>query len=201
MSEATPLRRIAVFCGSSLGSAPRLADAAATFARLLVGQGIGIVYGGASCGLMGLIADQALAAGGEVIGVLPRSLQERELAHRGLTQLHIVNSMHERKALMADLADGFVALPGGFGTLDEFCEVLTWAQLGIHAKPCGLLNVAGYYDPFLQLIERAERDGLLPTAHRRMVITSPTPAGLFVELQGWRAASDRAGKWSASRTK
>lgn len=195
MSEATPLRRIAVFCGSSLGSDPRLADAAATFARLLVGQGIGIVYGGASCGLMGLIADQALAAGGEVIGVLPRSLQERELAHRGLTQLHIVNSMHERKALMADLADGFVALPGGFGTLDEFCEVLTWAQLGIHAKPCGVLNVAGYYDAFLAQVERAEASGLMRATHRQLILDATEPSALLARMRSFQPPATLT-KWT-----
>jgi uncharacterized protein (TIGR00730 family) len=195
MSEATPLRRIAVFCGSSLGSDPRLTDAAGTLARLLAEQGLGIVYGGASCGLMGLIADQALAAGGEVIGVLPRSLQERELAHRGLTQLHIVNSMHERKALMADLADGFVALPGGFGTLDEFCEVLTWAQLGIHAKPCGLLNVAGYYDAFLAQVERAEASGLMRAAHHRFIIDANEPDVLLARMRSFRPAA-AASKWA-----
>jgi uncharacterized protein (TIGR00730 family) len=194
MSEATPLRRIAVFCGSSLGSDPRLADAAGTLARLLAEQGLGIVYGGASCGLMGLIANEALAAGGEVIGVLPRSLQERELAHRGLTQLHIVNSMHERKSLMADLADGFVALPGGFGTLDEFCEVLTWAQLGIHAKPCGLLNVAGYYDAFLAQVDRAESSGLMRAAHRRLILDATEPDALLERLRSFRPAVS-ASKW------
>ena len=195
MSEAKTLRRIAVFCGSSLGSDPRLADAARTLARLLAKQGLGIVYGGASCGLMGLIADEALAAGGEVIGVLPRSLQERELAHRGLTQLHIVNSMHERKALMADLADGFVALPGGFGTLDEFCEVLTWAQLGIHAKPCGLLNVAGYYDAFLAQVERAETSGLMRAAHRQLILDATEPSALLARLHEFRPATPAA-KWA-----
>jgi len=195
MSEPTPLRRIAVFCGSSLGSGPRLADAAGTLARLLAEQGLGIVYGGASCGLMGLIADEALAAGGEVIGVLPRSLQERELAHRGLTQLHIVNSMHERKALMADLADGFVALPGGFGTLDEFCEVLTWAQLGIHAKPCGLLNVAGYYDAFLAQVERAETSGLMRAAHRQLILDATEPGALLARLHEFRPVTPAA-KWT-----
>ncbi len=195
MSEATPLRRIAVFCGSSLGSDPRLADAAGTLARLLAQQGLGIVYGGASCGLMGLIADEALAAGGEVIGVLPRSLQDRELAHRGLTRLHIVETMHERKALMADLADGFVALPGGFGTLDEFCEVLTWAQLGIHAKPCGLLNVAGYYDAFLAQVERAEVSGLTRAAHRQLILDATEPDALLARLRNFRPSAALS-KWT-----
>lgn len=195
MSEATPLRRIAIFCGSSLGSDPRLADATGTLARLLAEQGLGIVYGGASCGLMGLIADEALATGGEVIGVLPRSLQDRELAHRGLTRLHIVETMHERKALMADLADGFVALPGGFGTLDEFCEVLTWAQLGIHAKPCGLLNVAGYYDAFLAQVDRAESSGLTRAAHRQLILDATEPDALLERLRSFRPAA-AASKWA-----
>lgn len=197
MSGAREIRRLAVFCGSSLGNDSRIADAARDLAALLARTGIGIVYGGASCGLMGLIADQALASGGEVIGVLPRSLQDRELAHRGLTRLHIVETMHERKALMADLADGFIALPGGFGTLDEFCEVLTWAQLGIHAKPCGLLNVAGYYDAFLAQVERAETSGLMRSAHRQFIIDANEPDVLLARLRSFRPGA--AGpKWAES---
>lgn len=195
MSGVRGLRRLTVFCGSSLGCDPRIADAARDLATLLAQAGTGIVYGGASCGLMGLIADAALAAGGEVIGVLPRSLQERELAHRGLTRLHIVDTMHERKSLMADLGNGFVALPGGFGTLDEFCEVLTWAQLGIHAKPCGLLNVAGYYDAFLAQVERAETTGLMRPAHRALILDATEPAALLARLEKFRPATT-ASKWA-----
>ncbi len=195
MNAPTRFRRLAVFCGSSLGHDPRFADAARELATLLAGSGIGVVYGGASCGLMGVLADAALAAGGEVIGVLPRSLQERELAHRGLTRLHIVDTMHERKAQMADLADGFVALPGGFGTLDEFCEVLTWAQLGIHAKPCGLLNVAGYYDPFLAQVEHAETTGLMRLIHRAMILDATEPGALLARLHQFRPAPT-ASKWA-----
>ncbi len=195
MSGAAPLRRVAVFCGSSLGSDPRHAAAARSFARLLAGRGLGLVYGGASCGLMGLIADEALAAGGEVIGVLPRPLQARELAHRGLTRLHIVESMHQRKALMAGLADAFVALPGGFGTLDEFCEVLTWAQLGLHAKPCGLLNVAGYFDGLLGQTARAEADGLMRGHHRRLILAATEPADLLARLIAHVPEDASVSKW------
>jgi len=195
MSASLSLRRLAVFCGSSMGNDPRLTGAAGDLAALLARTGIGIVYGGASCGLMGLIADQALAAGAEVIGVLPRSLQDRELAHRGLTRLHIVETMHERKALMADLADGFIALPGGFGTLDEFCEVLTWAQLGIHTKPCGLLNVAGYFDPFLAQVERAEASGLTRAAHRALILDAAEPNALLARMRSFRP-SVAGSKWA-----
>ncbi len=194
MSGARQIRRLAVFCGSSLGNDSRIADAARDLAALLARTGIGIVYGGASCGLMGMIADQALASGGEVIGVLPRSLQDRELAHRGLTRLHIVETMHERKALMADLADGFIALPGGFGTLDEFCEVLTWAQLGIHAKPCGLLNVAGYFDAFLAQAERAETSGLMRSVHRALILDAAEPDALLARLRSF-LPSAAGSKW------
>lgn len=195
MNEAREIRRLAVFCGSSLGNDSRIADAARDLATLLARTGIGIVYGGASCGLMGLIADHALAAGGEVIGVLPRCLQDRELAHGGLTRLHIVETMHERKALMADLADGFIALPGGFGTLDEFCEVLTWAQLGIHAKPCGLLNVAGYFDAFLAQMERAEASGFMRSVHRALILDAAEPSTLLARLRSFRPSA-AGSKWA-----
>lgn len=165
------MRRICIFCGSSMGRQPVYAETAVALSQYLVRKRIGIVYGGASCGLMGMVADTALAAGGEVIGVMPRMLVDKEIAHRNLSQLLIVNSMHERKAAMADLSDAFIALPGGFGTLDEFCEILTWAQLGIHRKPCGLLNVGGYFDPLFQLFDHAVAEGFLKPHNRRLVIT------------------------------
>src|ERR1043165_174167 len=144
-----PFRRVCVFCGSSPGARPEYRQAAEAMGRLLASRRIGLVYGGGNVGLMGLLADAALSAGGEVIGVIPRHLDAREVAHRGLPDLRVVASMHERKALMADLSDAFIALPGGLGTLEEMFEILTWAQLGLHRKPCGLLNVLGYFDRLL----------------------------------------------------
>lgn len=137
---------------------------------LLGKRGITLVYGGGKVGLMGVVADACLASGGRVIGVIPQLLQEKELAHRGLTEMHVVGTMHERKAMMADLADGFLALPGGFGTWDEFCEVFTWSQLGIQSKACALLNVQGYYDPFLALADRATEEGFLRPEHRELLL-------------------------------
>ena len=180
------MKRVCVFCGSCLGSDPAFAAAARGLGALLAREAIGLVYGGARVGLMGTIADAVLAGGGEVIGVLPRALQERELAHEGLTQLHVVGSMHERKALMADLSDAFVALPGGFGTLDEFCEVLTWTQLGIHGKPCGLVNIGGYFDGLLAQMATAVAGGLTRPEHRDMVLVSADPEGLLARLRTYR---------------
>ena len=142
------LRRVCVFCGSNVGRDPAYRRLTESLGRTLARRGVGLVFGGGRVGLMGALADAALAAGGEVIGVLPKALMEREIGHRGLTELRIVGSMHERKALMADLADGFVALPGGIGTLEELFEVWTWAQLGLHAKPCGLLDTDGFFAPW-----------------------------------------------------
>ncbi len=176
-----------MFCGSSSGSDPAFATVTREFGRLLAREGLGLVYGGARVGLMGAVADAVLAGGGEVIGVLPRALQERELAHPGLSQLHVVGSMHERKQLMADLADAFVALPGGFGTLDEFCEILTWAQLGIHTKPCGLFNVNGYYDGFLAQVDAAVQGGLTRPEHRDLILVATDPADLLTRMRGYRS--------------
>ena len=170
-----------------MGSDPAFAAAAKAFGALLAREGLGLVYGGARVGLMGAIADAVLAGGGEVSGVLPRALQDRELAHTGLTQLHVVGSMHERKQLMVDLADAFVALPGGFGTLDEFCEVLTWAQLGIHRKPCGLLNVSGYYDGFLAQVDAAVKGGLTRPEHRDLILVATDPSDLLARMRAYRS--------------
>src|SRR4051812_49148308 len=148
-----PAMRVCVFCGSNPGARPEYAAAARAVGRALAERGRGLVYGGGNVGLMGVCADAALAAGGEVIGVIPDALQTAEVAHGGLTRLHVVRTMHERKALMADLSDAFAALPGGFGTLDELFEILTWAQLGIHAKPVAILNVAGFFDPLLAMLD------------------------------------------------
>lgn len=176
MSE---LKRVCVFCGSNAGERAEYADAAREMGRVLVERGLGLVYGGGKVGLMGAVADAVLAAGGEAIGVIPEALMAREVGHNGLTLLHVVRTMHERKALMADLCDGFIALPGGFGTFEEFCEVLTWSQLGIHPKPCGLLNVSGYYDALLSLFDHATAEGFVPGKHRSLVITDTDPARLL----------------------
>jgi uncharacterized protein (TIGR00730 family) len=174
--------RLCVFCGSRTGDDPRFAQAAVEVGTLLARQDIGVVYGGGRVGLMGILADAALAAGGEVIGVIPQSLAEREVAHSGLTQLHVVESMHERKALMAELSAGFIALPGGFGTLEEFCEVITWSQLGIHGKPCGLLNVAGYFDHLIGMFDYAQARGFISAANRTIVIEADKPDGLIERM-------------------
>jgi uncharacterized protein (TIGR00730 family) len=161
-----------VFCGSQAGSDGRYIDAAILAASRIVERGWGIVYGGGSVGLMGVLADTALAAGGEVIGVIPEALSGKEIAHDGLSKLHVVGSMHERKALMADLSDAFIALPGGFGTMDEFCEILTWAQLRIHAKPVGLLNSFGYYDELIALFDKMVREGFVTPRNRMLVYSA-----------------------------
>lgn len=176
------MKRVCVFCGSSAGTRPVYAEAARATGRLLAERGIGLVYGGGNVGLMGVVADAVLAAGGEVTGVIPRALVEREVGHRGLTTLHVVGTMHERKALMVDLSDGFVALPGGYGTLDELCETLTWSQLGIHARPCGVLNVDGYFDALLALFDHAVREGFVREAHRGLVLEASEPAALLDEM-------------------
>ena len=163
-------KRLCVFCGSSTGVRPAYRHAAISVGEELARREIGLVYGAGNIGLMGIMADAALAQGGEVIGVIPERLMAREIAHQGLTDLRVVRTMHERKAMMAELSMGFLALPGGFGTFEEFCEVLTWSQLGIHKKPCGLLNVAGYYDPLLQLFDRAVEEGFVRPANRGLVL-------------------------------
>jgi uncharacterized protein (TIGR00730 family) len=161
--------RICVFCGSSVGANPKYLAEAKALGQRMAGGGWGLVYGGTSVGLMGATADAALSGGAEVIGVLPQGLQDREIAHRGLTKLHLVGTMHERKALMASLSDAFIALPGGYGTLDEFFEIVTWAQLNIHAKPCVLINTDGYYDSLLRFLDRAASDGFVKPANLKLV--------------------------------
>jgi uncharacterized protein (TIGR00730 family) len=179
------MRRLCVFCGSSPGARPEYRAAAAELGRALASRGIGVVYGGASVGLMGVLADAALAAGGEVIGVIPRALLAREVGHSSLPDLRIVGSMHERKALMAELADGFVALPGGIGTLEELFEVWTWAQLGEHEKPCALLDVAGYYRPLLSFVDHQVAEGFVRPEHRRMLVVASDPVGLLDALAAY----------------
>jgi uncharacterized protein (TIGR00730 family) len=176
------LRRVCVFCGSSVGAHPDYWAAAEELGTLVAKQGIGLVYGGGRNGLMGVLADAALAAKGEVIGVIPRHLEAREVAHRGLSSLRVVDTMHARKALMADLSDAFIALPGGLGTMEEFLEVATWTQLGIHQKPLGLLNVQGYYDLLDQFLGRAVQDGFVRPEHRALISISDAPARLVASL-------------------
>ena len=169
------MNRLCVFCGSSPGRNPAYLAAAAELGTVLAKRRIGLVYGGASIGLMGAVADAARAAGGEVIGVIPRALVELEVAHTGLADLRVVASMHERKALMAELSDGFIALPGGIGTLEELFEVWTWGQLGSHRKPCALLNVAGFYDRLLGFLDFVADEAFLRPVHREMLLVAETP--------------------------
>jgi uncharacterized protein (TIGR00730 family) len=167
------MRRICVFCGASAGRAPGYLELAASVGAGLARRGIGVVYGGGRVGMMGAVADAALAAGGEVTGVIPRHLMDRELAHRGLTDLRVVETLHERKATMAGLADGFIALPGGLGTLEELAEVASWAQLGIHAKPIGLLGSDGYWDVLLAWLDHAVNEGFISPGQRTLVALDP----------------------------
>lgn len=164
------LKRICVFCGSNVGARVEYRRVAEELGSYLAEREIGLVYGGGNVGLMGTMADAAMAAGGEVIGVIPQAIVDREIAHRGVTELRVVNSMHERKAMMADLSDAFMAMPGGFGTFEEFCEALTWSQLGIHKKACGLLNVAGYYTPLLAMFDHAVQERFVRRENRSLVL-------------------------------
>ncbi len=187
------MQRVCVFCGSSPGADPLYMQVAQGVGALLAQRGIGLVYGGAQVGLMGAVADGALSAGGDVIGVIPHSLVRKEVAHSGLGDLRIVSSMHERKALMSDLSDGFLALPGGCGTFEEFFEVVTWAQIGIHRKPCALLNVAGYYDPLLDLLHHAVAERFVRPEHLGLVLVD-TDAGLLLDAMS-RYVSPILDKW------
>jgi uncharacterized protein (TIGR00730 family) len=187
------MRRICVFCGSNAGSRTEYAEAAKTLAAILVERKLGIVYGGGKVGLMGVLADAVLEHGGEVIGVIPQSLLDKEVGHGGVTELIVVETMHERKARMNDLSDAFVALPGGFGTLDEFFEVLTWAQLGLHRKPCALFNVAGYYDCMLAMLDHAVKERFLRPEHRALVIADTDPFRLLQRLGAVVPAKGKSG--------
>jgi uncharacterized protein (TIGR00730 family) len=189
--NAHRFRRICVFCGSRAGTGSAYRDAAEATGRTLGQRGIGLVYGGGGVGLMGVIAAATLDAGGEAIGVIPDALRRTEDVRTDLTELHIVNSMHERKALMADFSDAFIALPGGFGTYDEFCEILTWAQLGIHHKPIGLLNVVGFFDPLLAMFEHAIAEGFVRPEDRRLFVVETQPAALIDRLAGWPVVVQR----------
>jgi uncharacterized protein (TIGR00730 family) len=177
------IHRLAVFCGSNPGARPDYVQGARALGKLLASRGIGVVYGGSNVGLMQALADAVLDELGDIIGVIPRMLVQREVANKALSDLRIVDSMHDRKALMAELADGFVALPGGIGTLEEFFEIWTWAQLGMHDKPCGLLNVAGYFDPLLEFLDRAVAEKFVREVHRKMVIVESDPAALLARFE------------------
>ena len=192
-------KSICVFAGSGPGNDPAFAAAARTLGAGLVSRGFGLVYGGASVGLMGIVADTVLAAGGRVVGVMPRFLAAKEIAHTGLSQMKVTASMHERKETMAALANGFIALPGGFGTLDEFFEALTWSQLGLHAKPCALLNVNGYYDSLLSFLDSAVARQLLRHENRKLVLEASDPNTLLDQMLAYTAPA--VTKWiSTDRT-
>ena len=191
------MRSVCVFCGSSVGSRALYADRAQEFGRAMAARGLELVFGAGHIGLMGVLADAVLATGGRAIGVIPRALADKELAHQKLTRLHVVETMHQRKALMADLADGFAALPGGYGTADEFFEILTWAQLGLHGKPMGLVNVGGFFDPLLAWVDRCLADGFLRPEHRAILQISSDPEGLLDLLERSHAAP-QVPKWIAS---
>jgi uncharacterized protein (TIGR00730 family) len=187
------MNRLCVYCGSSSGSNPVYLSAARELGDLLVQQEIGLVYGGSSLGIMGAIADTMLEGGGNVTGIIPNALHGKEIAHTGLTELHVVDSMHERKSLMAVLSDGFIAMPGGFGTLEEIIEVITWGQLGFHEKPCGLLNVAGYFDQLLAFLDHSQAQGFLHAEHRRILLVADEPAGLLEQFAAY--VPPKVDKW------
>lgn len=191
------IKRVCVFCGSSTGARAAYAEAAAQLGRELANSGVALVFGGGRVGLMGILADSVLGAGGQAIGVMPRSLVEKEIAHTSLTELHVVESMHQRKALMADLSDAFLLLPGGFGSWEEFCEIVTWLQLGLHRKPCAILNVAGYYNGLLSLADHALAEGFLRPAHHEMVIVEDDPQGVLAQLASVAIPSEV--KWVSER--
>jgi len=185
--------RIGVFCGANPGAQSVFAEAAAHLGGMLARQGVAVVYGGGHTGLMGMVADAALQAGGEVIGVIPQALQQKELAHLGLTRLHVVTSMHERKSLMAELSDGFIALPGGIGTMEELFEIWTWGQLGLHQKPCGLLNVNGYFHPLANFIDQMVSQRFLLPEHREMMMVDDVPENLLKRFRDYQPP--QTSKW------
>jgi uncharacterized protein (TIGR00730 family) len=187
------MKRLCVYCGSSTGLGNTYIDAAKDLGNLLVASGVELVYGGASKGIMGVLADTVLDGGGRVRGVIPRALLDKEVAHHGLSELHVVDSMHERKSLMAVLADGFVAMPGGYGTLEEIMEVLTWGQLQFHDKPCGLLNIHGYFSDLLAFLDRGEREGFVRKEHREMLLVADRPGELLKLFEAYQPPMIR--KW------
>ena len=187
------IENICVYCGSSPGLNPAFTRAATILGKTLAERDIGLVYGGAAVGIMGVVANAALANGGKAIGVIPKALAVKEVAHTGLNELHVVESMHERKAMMAELSDGFIALPGGWGTLEEIFEILTWAQLGFHRKPCGLLNVEGYYDDLISFLENAFAQQFVNDLYRPILMTACEPENMLDQFSVYRAPAVR--KW------
>lgn len=181
------MKRICVYCGSNNGNRPVYADAARGLARVLVQRGLEVVYGGADKGIMGLLADSVLALGGKIHGVIPEMLSDKEIAHQNLTELHVVSSMHERKTMMAALSDGFIAMPGGFGTLEEIIEIVTWGQLRMHTKPCGLLNIDGYFDSLLTYLDHTRAEGFLRPENRQMLLSDDNATGLIQQFDTYSA--------------
>ena len=191
--------RICVFCGSSVGARPAYAAAAKELGELMAKRSIGLVFGGGCIGLMGTIADAVLNNGGEAIGVIPDGLMQREIGHRGVTRLHVVETMHQRKALMADLSDAFIAMPGGYGTLEEFAEIVTWSQLGIQIKPCALLNIEGYWDGLLSFVDHAVNEDFVRRENRDLIVVGATPEEVLDRIQSWKPPA-HVEKW-LDRTK
>jgi len=191
------MQRVCVFCGSSTGNKPEYAVGARELGLVLAKQNIDLVYGGGHVGLMGIVADAAMSAGAKAIGIIPRCLADKEVAHKGLTELKVVHTMHERKAQMSELSDGFIAMPGGFGTLEELFEVITWAQLGIHKKPFGLFNVGGYFDKLIEFMDFQVAEGFVPQRHRDMIIVADEAEQLVELLSGFRPAPQE--KWMSTR--
>jgi uncharacterized protein (TIGR00730 family) len=187
MATDRPITRLCVFCGTNAGSRPEYGAAARELGALLAEEGIELVYGGASVGIMGELADAVQENGGHVTGIIPQQLIQKEAAHRGIPDLIVVASMHQRKSQMADLSDGFIALPGGIGTLEGFFEILTWGQLGIHAKPCGVLNIAGYFDALIGFLDHAVQEGFLTEAHRETIMVETDPRALLERMRGYQA--------------
>lgn len=192
------MKSVCVFCGSSVGSDPAFSRLASTLGSAIAERGIRLIYGGGRVGLMGVLADAALAAGGEVIGVMPQSLRDREIAHTGLSDLHITASMHERKAQMEQMSEGFIALPGGFGTLDEFCEIVTWSMLGYHGRPVGMLDANGYFNALRAFFDHAVEIGFVNEEHRHLILEADTPDLLLDAMASWRPSTDI--KWAAAPT-
>lgn len=187
------MQKVCVFCGASSGSNPIFAQITKELGRAIAQNGLELVYGAGRVGLMGVLADATLEAGGKVTGVIPESLVAKELAHRGLTELHIVKTMHERKAMMAERADGFIAMPGGYGTLDEFCEILTWSQLGFHKKPCAILNIDGYFDELIKFFHTASERQFVAEQHRDMIIVSTDPLEVLEKMSAYHHTAQE--KW------
>lgn len=189
------MRRICVFCGSSPGARPEYLQAAEQLGHLMASRNIGLVYGGAKVGMMGKIADAVLEKGGEVIGIIPKGLVEKEVAHTGLADLRIVDSMHERKAMMATLSDGFIAMPGGLGTIEELFEVLTWSQIGIHDKPCGLLNVEGYYEKLMEFVQHTVEEEFVKNVHQDMMLMHEKPEDILQAFETYKPPTFDKAQW------